>query len=154
MKGLEESGRITETNHNISTSSNHATADQLRTGQQQSVPNTEEHNRTQSSLAYIENALQKYILKLISIYEIYLNLKIYPLFRIDMNKPSNYKLSTKSKGNNNNNSKANILKLDDSTDNFNTNLSSVKLEPIPENGSSKLSKTSDFYDDEHQQQNC
>lgn len=66
MKGLEESGRITETNHNISTSSNHATADQLRTGQQQSVSNTEEHNRTQSSLAYIENALQKYTLKLIS----------------------------------------------------------------------------------------
>ena len=45
----------------------------------------------------------------------------------------------------------NVLKLDDTTDNINPNLSSIKLEPIPE--ASQKPSQSDFYDN-NEDQNC
>lgn len=58
MRGLEESGRITEQNHSISNN-----VDQLpKTNQQQhnQYQNTnDQEQKNQSSLTYIENALQK-----------------------------------------------------------------------------------------------
>lgn len=135
MRGLEESGRISEQNANYlsnqtpkHTSSNNQTSNNnnnntINHNQYFTNQLTNEINENKSSLAHIENALQK----------------------IDLNKITH---KTKSKQNQSNNKQqTNVLKLDDDT----------KLETIAEaatsNSKHHANSPSDYYD-ENKDQNC